>query len=84
MLHTAQAVRTPVVAFVGPTSPYELEMYGDGVVIHAPDVPCLGCYRAACDKPVTCMERLDPALVLDAAEPFLAGVPVRATFTARA
>lgn len=70
-LHTAQAVRTPVVVFVGPTSPYELDMYGDGTVVHAPDVSCLGCYRAVCDKPVTCMELLDPSLVLDAVEPFL-------------
>ena len=71
-LHTAQAVRTPVVVFVGPTSPYELEVYTDGAVVHAPDVPCLGCYRATCDKPVTCMERLDASLVLDAVEPLLA------------
>lgn len=82
-LHAAQAVRTPVVVFVGPTSPYELEMYDDGVVVHAPDIPCLGCYRAACDKPVTCMERLDPALVLRAVEPFLARVQPRPAVTAR-
>jgi ADP-heptose:LPS heptosyltransferase len=82
-LHAAHAVRTPVVVFVGPTSAHELEMYGDGTIVHARDVPCLGCYRATCDKPVTCMERLDPALVLDAVEPFLARKSVPATATAR-
>jgi heptosyltransferase-2 len=64
-LHTALAVDTPVVVFVGPTAPWELELYGDGASVHAPDLPCLACYRSACDKPVTCMERLDPEAVLE-------------------
>lgn len=64
-LHLAVAARRPVVAFVGPTSPWELELYGDGEVVFA-DVPCIACYRSACDKPVTCMELLTPEAVYGA------------------
>ena len=64
-LHMALALSRPVVALVGPTSPWELEMYGSGEVVTA-DVPCLACYRRQCDKPVTCMERLTPREVYDA------------------
>ena len=61
-LHVATAVSRPVVAIVGPTSPWELETYGTGEVVTA-DVPCLACYRRACDKAVTCMELLLPERV---------------------
>jgi heptosyltransferase-2 len=64
-LHMAIALSRPVVAIVGPTSPWELEMYGSGEVVTA-DVPCLACYQRECDKPVTCMERLTPERVYQA------------------
>jgi len=64
-LHMAAALSRPVVALVGPTSPWELEMYGSGEVVTA-DVPCLACYRRQCDKAVTCMEQLTPREVYDA------------------
>lgn len=64
-LHMASALARPVVALVGPTSPWELEMYGSGEVVTA-QVPCLACYRPTCDKQVTCMELLTPRQVYDA------------------
>jgi heptosyltransferase-2 len=64
-LHMATALSRPVVTFVGPTSPWELEMYGSGEVVTA-DVPCLACYRRQCDKPTTCMDRLTAREVYDA------------------
>jgi ADP-heptose:LPS heptosyltransferase len=64
-LHLALAMSRPVVVFVGPTSPWELELYRSGEIVSA-DVPCLACYRQACDKPVTCMELLTPQAVYDA------------------
>jgi ADP-heptose:LPS heptosyltransferase len=64
-LHMATALSRPVVALVGPTSPWELDLYGSGEVVTAA-VPCLACYRRQCDKPVTCMERLTPQQVYDA------------------
>ncbi|HTI38148.1 MAG TPA: glycosyltransferase family 9 protein [Vicinamibacterales bacterium] len=66
-LHMALALGVPAVALIGPTSPWELEMYGRGEVVHA-DVPCLACYRRRCPLPVTCMDLLDPYQVLEAVE----------------
>jgi ADP-heptose:LPS heptosyltransferase len=64
-LHVATAVGTRVVAFVGPTSPWELDTFGAGEILTG-DVECLACYRANCDKAVTCMDRLAPATVAEA------------------
>jgi ADP-heptose:LPS heptosyltransferase len=75
-LHIATALSRPVVALVGPTSPWELEMYGSGEVVTA-NVPCVACYRRECDKPVTCMERLTPHEVYDACLRVAAVDPVR-------
>jgi heptosyltransferase-2 len=61
-LHIATALSRPAVAFVGPTSPWELDVYGRGEVVSA-DVPCLACYRRECDQVVTCMDRLTPEIV---------------------
>lgn len=82
-LHAATAVGTPSVVFVGPTSPWELELYGSGAVVHA-DVECLACYLSACDKPVTCMERLAPEKVLEAVEQVLAPAAPRSVERASA
>jgi ADP-heptose:LPS heptosyltransferase len=84
-LHIATALARPVVALVGPTSPWELEMYGTGTVVTA-DVPCVACYRAECDKPVTCMELLTPERVYAACAAVLgsevSAIPSRARPTA--
>lgn len=64
-LHLATALDRPLVAIVGPTSPWELDLFGRGEVITA-DVPCLACYQKTCDKPVTCMELLSPERVYEA------------------
>jgi ADP-heptose:LPS heptosyltransferase len=61
-LHVAMALSRPAVVFVGPTSPWELDLYDRGDVVSA-DVPCLACYRRECDQAVTCMELLTPETV---------------------
>jgi ADP-heptose:LPS heptosyltransferase len=65
-LHIATALSRPAVVFVGPTSPWELDLYGRGEVVSA-EVPCLACYRRECDQPVTCMDLLTPETVYAAA-----------------
>ena len=72
-LHMALALGLRAVAIVGPTSPWELEMYGRGEVVHA-DVPCLACYKPRCPLPVTCMDLLTPQRVFDSVERVVAGV----------
>lgn len=65
-LHIATALSRPAVVFVGPTSPWELDLYGRGEVVSA-DVPCLACYRPECDQAVTCMDLLTPETIYAAA-----------------
>ena len=60
--HVACAVSTPAVCLVGPTSPWELDLYGTNQVLYA-DLPCIACYRARCPYDRTCMDALMPEAV---------------------
>jgi heptosyltransferase-2 len=55
--HVACAVGTRAACLVGPTSPWEIDLYADNRVIHSP-FDCIACYRATCPKPTTCMDAL--------------------------
>jgi ADP-heptose:LPS heptosyltransferase len=74
-LHIATALSRPAVTLVGPTSPWELDLYGRGEVVSG-DVACLACYRRECDQAVTCMDLLTPEMV------YAASVRVRDAYTA--
>lgn len=54
-LHLALGLKKKVVALFGPTSPWEIEMYGQGTKI-VPDMDCICCYRERCDKKPNCMD----------------------------
>ncbi len=60
--HIAVAMSKRTVVLVGPTSPWELDVYGLGEVLTA-DNSCAACYRSQCDRRPTCMEVLDPGIV---------------------
>ena len=60
--HVACAVGTPAVCLVGPTSPWELDLYGTNHVVY-PDLDCIACYLARCPFDTTCMDTLTPAMV---------------------
>ena len=63
--HLAAALGVPVVALFGPTDPVRTGPYGAGhIVIQAP-VPCIRCRRRRCA--LSCMEKISPELVLEAA-----------------
>jgi len=62
-LHLATALKVPVVALFGPTSPQEIELYGRGRKI-VPDIKCICCYRSTCNHNPNCMEMITPDLVL--------------------
>lgn len=57
--HVACAVGTPAVCLVGPTSPWELDLYCMNQVVHA-DLECIACYLAECPFARTCMDSLTP------------------------
>jgi len=57
--HVACAVRTPALCLVGPTSPWELDLYSVNQVLHA-DLECIACYLSKCPLTTTCMDLLKP------------------------
>jgi ADP-heptose:LPS heptosyltransferase len=70
-MHMGVALEKSTIVLVGPTSPWELDVFGKGEIVHS-DIECLVCYLSRCDKSVTCMNTLPPRLVLDKIEQFLA------------
>lgn len=58
--HIATALEVFAFVLVGPTSPWELEVYGKGRVV-APEMDCLACYLARCPKKPACMDLLQPS-----------------------
>jgi ADP-heptose:LPS heptosyltransferase len=71
--HVACAVGTPAVCVAGPTSPWELDLYGVNQVLHA-DLDCIACYLAACPHETTCMDALTASAVWMRASPRGMGV----------
>lgn len=72
--HVACAVATPALCLAGPTSPWELDLYGTNHVLHA-DLPCTACYLARCPLERTCMDQLTPDAILGYVSPGR-GIPV--------
>jgi ADP-heptose:LPS heptosyltransferase len=54
-LHIALALRKQVIAYFGPTAPWEVDLFGMGEKIIAP-VDCIACYRSDCPKSPKCSE----------------------------
>jgi heptosyltransferase-2 len=70
-MHMGVALGKPTVVLVGPTSPWELDVFGKGDILYS-DIECLVCYLSRCDKTVTCMNTLSPEFVLSRVEQHLA------------
>lgn len=64
-MHLAIALKKHVVAFFGPTSTAEIEIYGRGEKIEAP-IECVCCYLTRCRKSPTCMDNLTVDIMFDA------------------
>jgi len=56
-MHFAIALRKRVVAFFGPTSAAEIELYGLGEKLVSP-IDCVVCYKRQCDFKPNCMDLL--------------------------
>jgi len=57
-LHVALGLKKRVVALFGPTSPYEVDIYGRGQKV-VPDMDCVCCYKPVCDNRPSCMDAID-------------------------
>ena len=53
--HISTALKIKTFVLVGPTSPFELEVYDNGEIIY-PDIDCIVCYLNTCTKKQNCME----------------------------
>lgn len=70
-LHIALALKKKVIALFGPTSPYEIEMYGEGKKLYA-DMPCLVCFKkSVCEKSPSCMQSISVDEVYNAVKELL-------------
>jgi len=64
-LSLAQGRRT--IVLFGPTSHHEIDLFGLGQKLY-PDMDCLCCYLATCDKSPNCMQEIRTSRVLAAVE----------------
>ncbi len=68
-MHIAIALKKPVVALFGPTSPQEIDLYDRGIKLWA-NVACAPCYRQTCPD-LKCMRAVTPEMVLEATRQLL-------------
>ena len=73
-MHVAAAVRTPIVALFGPTSPARTGPYGAQHRVLTSGVPCSPCFSRQCRNHMRleCLTSLSPDLVMEAARAQLA------------
>lgn len=64
-MHFAIALKKKVVAFFGPTSAAEIELYGRGEKL-TPPMDCLACYQKSCSFDPNCMDSLSVEAVFSA------------------
>jgi heptosyltransferase-2 len=64
-LHVATGLGKRVVAYFGPTSHREIDLYGRGSKIVA-GIDCLCCYRQDCSRQPSCMDLIRPEAVFEA------------------
>ncbi len=69
-IHAAVALKKKVVALFGPTSSFEIELYGREKKI-IPDMDCLCCYKETCNKHPNCMESISSEVVFQAVKRLL-------------
>jgi len=58
-LHIAIALEKETIAFFGPTSPWEIDMFCQGTKVYK-ESDCLCCYNKTTDKKPSCIERIMP------------------------
>lgn len=64
-LHASLALDRRVVALFGPTSPWEIDLYGGGEKIIT-ELDCVCCYRGVCDRSPNCMQSIGVESVIAA------------------
>jgi ADP-heptose:LPS heptosyltransferase len=61
--HLSVALGKYTVVMVGPTSPWELDVHGNGEILFNEELDCVACYNSKCKKNKECMISITPDLV---------------------
>jgi ADP-heptose:LPS heptosyltransferase len=61
--HLSVALNNYTMVLVGPTSPWELDVYGNGEIIYNSEIDCISCYDSICKRNKECMKSLTPELL---------------------
>jgi 3-deoxy-D-manno-octulosonic-acid transferase/heptosyltransferase-1 len=64
-MHIAAALKTPVIALFGPTSPLRTGPYGDNNIVIRRSIDCSPCFKKICKDPI-CMKEITVEEVFDA------------------
>jgi len=64
-LHIRTALDKKIIALFGPTSINEIDLFGRGIIITAPD-DCKCYYNRFCSEEVSCMEKITSGMVMKA------------------
>jgi len=62
-MHISVALEKNTIVLVGPTSPWELEVFDKGEIIYNENLECIACYKSTCDFKENCMNTLKPEFV---------------------
>lgn len=62
-MHLSISLNKTTFVVVGPTSPYELDVYDNGEIIYNNEIKCLACYNSKCIYNKECMLSLTPDLI---------------------
>lgn len=66
-LHIALALDKKTIAYFGPTSPWEIDMFGHGKKVFK-ESDCLCCYKQTTTKKPSCIEMIEPKDIISPAE----------------
>lgn len=61
--HMSVALGKYTIVLVGPTSPWELDVYGNGEIVYNDALECIACYDTFCRRNKECMTTLTPKLI---------------------
>ena len=70
-MHISIALQKTTIVNVGPTSPWELSVYGNGEIIYNEALDCIACYKSLCDLKVNCMNTLEPKIIMEKMNKYL-------------
>lgn len=58
--HLSVALEKYTIVIVGPTSPWELDVYGKGEIVFNENLDCIACYDPVCKRNKECMTSITP------------------------